>query len=468
MALELTRHGDRDFLILEKADAVGGTWRQNTYPGCECDIPSVLYSYSFALKADWTSSHAAQPEILDYLSELTDRHGLGDHLEFDTEVAGAMWNETDCRWHVFDSTGREFVAQYLVIASGALNVPLLPRIPGIETFDGTSVHSAAWRQDIDTTGKRVALVGTGASAIQLAPGLAQEAAELHVFQRTPAWVLPRRRHRAVVALSRRSALARKMFRSITYWAAETLSVGLSHHPRLLAATEARARRHLRRQVADPALRSALTPGYRIGCKRILRSNDFYPALTRPNTTLVTEPIAEIRPDGIVTADGTHRGVDVIVYATGFRVAGALNRMHLVGRGGVSLLERWQRDGVRTHLGITISGMPNAFFLSGPNTGLGHNSMIVMIEAQISYALDAMRLADERGATGLDVRAEAQDASDSILREKLSRGVWSTGGCASWYLDGHGSNHALWPGSSWSYRRRTRTVDADAYELLHTP
>lgn len=463
MALQLVRSGERDFLILEQADAVGGTWRQNTYPGCECDIPSVLYSYSFAPKSDWTSSHAAQPEILDYLTELTERHGLRDHLQFGTEVAGGRWDETDCRWHVFDKAGREFVAQYLVVASGALNVPRIPRLPGAETFAGVSMHSAAWRDDVDLTGKRVALIGTGASGVQVAPPLAERAAQLTVFQRTPAWILPRRTFRTAVAVSRRSTLVRRLFRTATYWGGEALGIGLSR-PRLLERTQARALAHLRKQVPDAALRDALTPGYRIGCKRILRSNDFYPTLARPNTTLVTDPITAIHPDGIETADGTRHDVDVIVYATGFRVAGALNRMHLVGRDGVSLLERWQQGGVRTHLGVTMSAMPNAFFLSGPNTGLGHNSVIVMIEAQIAHALDAMRLAEANCAGAVEVRADAQDAFDSSLRERLARGVWSTGGCASWYLDARGSNHALWPGSSWDYRRRTRVVDPADYEL----
>ncbi|QCQ92881.1 flavin-containing monooxygenase [Rhodococcus sp. SGAir0479] len=464
MALQLAGRGERDFLVLEKADAVGGTWRQNTYPGCECDIPSVLYSYSFAPKADWSSSHAAQPEILDYLTELTERHALGDHIEFGSEVAGAQWNETDCRWHVFDKAGREFVARYLVLASGALNVPRLPRIPGAETFAGASMHSAQWRDDVDLTGKRVAVVGTGASAVQIVPHLAREAASLHVFQRTPAWVLPRRRFRAAVAVSRRSALVRRLFRGAVYWGAELLGIGL-RRPRLLERTQNRALAHLRRQVPDVTLRDALTPDYRIGCKRILRSDDFYPTLTRANTTLVTDPITAIHPSGIETADGTRHEVDVVVYATGFRVAGATNRMHLVGRGGVSLLERWQHDGVRTHLGVTVAGMPNAFFLSGPNTGLGHNSVIVMIEAQIAHALDAMRLAEETGAAAVEVRTEAQDDFDSSLRKRLSRGVWSVGGCASWYLDARGANHALWPGSSWAYRRRTRSVHPADYALL---
>lgn len=466
MALQLARRGERDFLVLEKADGVGGTWRQNVYPGCECDIPSALYSYSFAPKHDWSTLHAAQPEILDYLSELTDRHRLADHIEVGTEVTGARWNENDCRWHVSDSAGREIVARYLVVASGALNVPRIPRIPGVETFAGESMHSADWRTDVDLAGKRVALIGTGASAVQIAPALARAAADLRVFQRTPAWILPRRRFRAAVALSRRSRLARRVFRAATYWGAESLAVGLSRYPRLLALTEGRARRHLRRQVPNATLRAALTPDYRIGCKRILRSNDFYPTLGQRNTTLVTDAITEISPHGIVTADGSEHDVDVIVYATGFRVAGALNRLHLVGRDGVSLLERWRRGGIRTHLGVTVSGMPNAFFLSGPNTGLGHNSVIVMIEAQIAHALDAMRVVEERGASALDVRIDAQDDFASFLRERLSRGVWSTGGCTSWYVDARGTNHALWPGSSWDYRRRTRRVDPADYELLH--
>ncbi|WP_241665651.1 flavin-containing monooxygenase [Prescottella subtropica] len=464
-ALDLARSGDRDFVVLERSDAVGGTWRQNIYPGCACDVPSVLYSYSSEPRHDWRGSHGTQPEILGYLTELTRRYRLGDHIEFGTTVSGAHWDESECRWHVTDSAGREFVAQFLVVATGALNVPRLPRIPGAESFEGPSMHAAAWRDDVDLTGRRVALIGTGASAIQLAPQLAEAASHLHVFQRTPAWVLPRREHPVVTALSRRSMLAHKLFRSATYWSDEALGLGLSRYPRLLGVTEARARRHLHRQVADPGLRAALTPGYRIGCKRILRSNDFYPTLARTDTTLVTDPITEIRPDAVVTADGTAHEVDAIVYATGFRVAGALNRMHLVGRSGVSLLERWRRDGVRTHLGITVSGLPNAFLLSGPNTGLGHTSVLVMIEAQIRYVRDAMRLVDASGVDALDVRSGVQSVFDEELRDRLSRGVWSTGGCASWYLNGRGSNHALWPGSSWGYRRRTRRVDPDDFELL---
>ncbi|WP_305095389.1 NAD(P)/FAD-dependent oxidoreductase [Prescottella sp. R16] len=466
MALDLARSGERDFTILEKSDAVGGTWRQNTYPGCACDIPSVLYSYSSAPEGGWKGAHASQPEIRDYLTGLTRRHRLADHIEFGTEVAGARWDADTCRWHVVDTRGREFVTRFLVVASGALNVPRLPRIPGSESFPGPIVHSAAWRDDVELTGRRVALIGTGASAIQLAPHLARTASHLHVFQRTPAWVLPRREHRLATTLGRHIPLARKVFRVSTYWKSERLALGLSRYPRLLDVTEARARHHLRRQVTDPDLRDALTPTYRIGCKRILRSNDFYPTLARENTTLVTESVTEIRPDGIVTGDGTVHEVDAIVCATGFRVAGALNRMHLVGRDGVSLLERWRRDGVRTHLGVTVAGLPNAFFLSGPNTGLGHNSVLVMIEAQIRYVRDAMRLADASGADGVDVRADAQAAFDADLRRRLARGVWSTGGCASWYLDGSGSNHALWPGSSWGYRRRLRRVEADDFELLH--
>ena len=428
---------------------MGGTWRQNTYPGCECDIPSVLYSYSFAPKPDWTSSHAAQPEILDYLSQLTDRHGLADRIEFGTTVAGARWDENDCRLARFRQHRRRVRGAVPRDRVGRTERARLPRIPGAETFTGVSMHSAGWNDAVELTGKRVALVGTGASAVQLAPQLARAAAKLHVFQRTPAWGLPRRKLRAAVAASRRSTLARRLFRTGAYWAAETLALGLGRRPRLLGITQARARRHLRRQVPDPALRAALTPDYRIGCKRILRSNDFYPTLTRPNTTLVTDAVTEIRPDGVVTADGTHHAVDVIVYATGFRVAGALNRMQLVGRGGVSLLERWQRGGVRTHLGVTIAGMPNAFFLSGPNTGLGHNSVIVMIEAQIAHALEAMHLVERHGAGGLDVRTEVQDAFDGPAGTALARRVE------------HGRLRQLVPGRA---RVQPRTVARVVVEL----
>ncbi|TJZ79760.1 NAD(P)/FAD-dependent oxidoreductase [Rhodococcus oryzae] len=467
MAAGLTRAGHDDFIVLEKAGDVGGTWRENTYPGCECDVPSALYSYSFEQQA-WGGVRASQPEILSYLRRVSVKYGLRDKIEFGVEVERGHWDEVDGRWHLFTTTGREFVAQYLVVGTGALHLPKVPKTPGAASFGGPAFHSARWDHSVDLAGKRVAVIGTGASAIQMVPEIAAVAGSVQLYQRTPPWVLPRREAGRLARTVGRAPLLRRLVRSLTYWNAELLAVGLNRRPALTRPMEWRAKRHLRRQVPDPALRAKLTPDYRIGCKRILRSDNYLPALTRPGTELIVDPIAEITPAGIVTEDGTKRAADVIVYATGFRVAGSLARLPLVGRDGVSLQELWQRDGIRAHLGISVSGLPNAFFLTGPNTGLGHNSVVFMIEAQVSYALRAMNLVDREGANALDVRPEVQAAFHDDLHVRLADGVWSTGGCRSWYVDARGVNHSIWPGFSWQYWLRTRRVDRGGHELLKPP
>ncbi|MFE3291076.1 flavin-containing monooxygenase [Rhodococcus sp. NPDC059234] len=461
MAAGLVRAGRSDFVVLEKADDLGGTWRENIYPGCECDVPSVLYSYSFSPNSRWSGVRAAQSEILRYLGRVADEHRIRERIEFGVEVANARWDESGARWHVRTTTGREYVARFLVVATGALHLPKVPTIPGAESFRGAQFHTAHWDHSVDLAGKSVAVVGTGASAIQVVPQIADRAGSLQLYQRTPPWVLPRRERLPVP----RTALGAKVLRGLTYCGAETLAVGLNGHPALVRPLERRALRHLRRQVGDPALRATLTPDYRIGCKRILRSNTYFPAVAGPRTEVITERIAEIRPHAVVAADGTVRPVDVIVYATGFRVAGALAGMPLVGRGGVGLQQRWLRDGIRTHLGITVSGLPNAFLLTGPNTGLGHTSVVFMIESQVRYVLAAMDLVAGAGARAIDVRADAQAEFHEELHGKLATAVWSTGGCRSWYVDAQGSNHSLWPGFSWQYRMQTRRVDRGVHELF---
>lgn len=467
-AIRLTRDRQLDFIVLEKSHEVGGTWRQNTYPGCECDIPPVLYSYSFEAPPDWARTRAAQPDILDYLSQVTDKYRLRSKIDFGTEVESCRWDEATGRWHVVATSGRVYVAQFLIVGTGALNVPKIPKIPGAETFRGTAFHSARWEHDVDLTSRKVAVIGTGASAIQLIPEIGGVAGEVQVYQRTPAWILPRRSLSLPTPAQRlldRIPLSRRTFRNIAYWSAESVAVGLNGHPAPLRALERRAVRHLHRQVSDPELRRALTPDYRIGCKRILRSQTYYPALTRPGTEVITQAIGEIRPHSIVTRDGTERPVDVIVYATGFHVSGSLARMPLVGRDGESLMDRWRQTGPRTHLGIMVSGFPNAFLLSGPNTGLGHNSVLLMVEAQIDYALAAMNLVDRRGCAALDVRPETQERFGADVQRRLANTVWTTGGCTSWYLDARGVNHSLWPGFSWQYWLRTRRVDRRGYDFL---
>lgn len=455
MAARLQRAGIRDFVVLEKAGDLGGTWRDNTYPGCACDIPSVLYSYSFARGDGWSDARARQPEILDYLRTLGS--GFADRVEFGAEVVRGEWDEDAARWTVVTADGRAFEAQFLVAATGALHLPKRPRIPGVDTFAGPVIHTADWDERIDLDGTRVAVIGTGASAAQLIPEIVERAGAVDVYQRTPAWVLP--------PLGTRPPRLPRLARIGWYWRAEATAPAFTGSTVASALMHRRAVRHLHAQVADPELRRALTPDHRIGCKRIIRSDSYFPALAREGVGVVSDPIDHITPDGVVTAGGVTRPADVLVYATGFRVAGSLAALPLTGRDGTTLQQRWMSGGVRTHLGITVAGMPNLFLLSGPNTGLGHNSVVFMIESQIRYVLDVIRALDRAGAAALDVREDVQDAADTRVQRRLRRAVWSTGGCGSWYLDGRGRNHALWPGFSWKYRLRTRRARLRDHHLI---
>lgn len=471
MAIALKRAGREDFILLERADAIGGTWRDNTYPGCACDIPAHLYSFAADPHAGWTSMWAGHQAILGYLQALVARYDLMPHIRFGVAAHGGEWDEEDGRWHLRTEQGDEYVSRFLVLGIGALQVPNVPRFRGAERFAGTTFHTSRWDADDDLGGKKVAIIGTGASAVQVIPELVDVVDELHVYQRTPAWVLPKRDISLPPLLRRifrRIPLVRKAFRSLIYWTLETVSIGLNHRPGFLRPLEKLARRHIATGIDDPGLRRRLTPDYRMGCKRILGSSTYYPALNRPNVTVVTEGIDEITERAIVTSDGVERPVDAIIYATGFHPAAGFQRMNLAGRDGRRLLEVWKERGAQTHLGITISGFPNAFFLMGPNTGLGHNSIVFMLEQQIRYVLQAMELVDESGATALDVRQEAQDRYNVEIQRKLASSVWSTGGCTSWYLDRGGVNRALWPGSSWQYRRRTRTLDPAEFDLRVAP
>lgn len=467
MAITLRRAGYRDVVVLERAGAVGGTWRDNTYPGCQCDVPSHLYSFSFAPKHDWTRSFGLQEEIRAYLEECADRFGVRPQIRLHAGVERARWDERTRRWRL-EGTFGTMTAEVLVSCVGALSEPSVPDLPGIESFEGAAFHSARWRHDLDLAGKLVAVIGTGASAVQFVPAIQPMVGRLMVFQRTPPWVVPRM-DRQVGARAReryrRHPMLQKAARLGVYWSRELLVFGFAKRPRLMAYPAWLARRHREAQVADPALRAKLTPSYAIGCKRILLSDDWYPALQQPNVELVTERIAEVRPRSIVTADGAEREVDAIVYGTGFRVTSHPAYDMLLGRDGRNLGELWRRDGIAAYKGTTVAGFPNLFLIVGPNTGLGHSSMVFMMESQFAYVLDALRTLDARGAVAAEPRPEAQAAFNARLQARLARSVWNTGGCASWYLDEHGCNRALWPGFTWQFRLSTRRFDVDAYRLL---
>jgi cation diffusion facilitator CzcD-associated flavoprotein CzcO len=464
MAIRLLKEGETDFVLLERAAEIGGTWRDNTYPGCRCDVPSHLYSFSFAPNPNWSSTFSPQPEILAYLRGVAERFGVRPHVRFQTELESARWDEPEARWQLETSNG-PLSADVLIAAQGPLSDPSVPDLPGLETFEGKTFHSARWDHDHDLDGERVAVIGTGASAIQFVPRIQPKVGKLHVFQRTAPWVVPHP-NRPLKPLEHRlyGALpaAQLAMRAAIYWARETFVLQFRNRRMRRLATRL-ALRQLERQVPDAGLRAKLTPRYEIGCKRILPTDEWYPALQRPNVELVTDSVAEVRPRSIVTANGVEREVDTIIFGTGFHVTDIPISERLRGRSGRTLAEVW--DGSpRAYKGAAVSGFPNLFFLVGPNTGLGHNSLVFMIESQINYVSGALAAMRRRGAAVVDVRPEAEAAYNAEL-EELTRGtVWVSGGCWSYYIDRNGHNSTIWPTFTWPFRQRTREFDEGAYEL----
>lgn len=457
MAIRLHESGREDFIVLERADGPGGTWRFNSYPGCACDVPSNLYSFSFALNPNWSRSFSPQQEIEQYLIDCAHTFGVADRIRYRQPVTAATWDAHEGLWLVVTPSAT-YSCRILVGATGPLSEPKLPDVPGRDTFEGTTLHTGAWDREVDLTGKRVAVVGTGASAIQVVPELAKIVDHLDVYQRTPPWIMPRT-DRPISSVEhwayRHVPGAQRLVRESIYWARESFVIAFTRQLGLLKVVEGLARKHLARQVPNADLRAALTPTYRIGCKRILLSNDYYPALGKSHVDLITHGIARIGANHIETVDGTTRDVDAIVYATGFHVTDLPTAQIITGTDGMKLADVWA-NGMEAHHGTSVAGFPNLFFLIGPNTGLGHSSMIVMIEAQIHYVLDALDKMDAHGVASVDVRPEVQRASNDALQAQLAGSVWNTGGCASWYLDARGRNTTLWPTFTFTFRHQTRT------------
>ncbi|WP_282784339.1 MULTISPECIES: NAD(P)/FAD-dependent oxidoreductase [unclassified Nocardia] len=465
MAIRLSQQGHDDYLVLERGHDVGGTWRDNTYPGAACDVPSQLYSYSFALNPDWSRSFSKQPEIQRYIQGVADKYGVRDRHIFGCEMTGAQWNDAAARWEIQTSQGA-FTADILISAVGALCEPNLPDIKGINEFQGEIFHSARWDHDADLTGKRVAVIGTGASAIQIVPNIAKQVAHLDVYQRTAPWLLPRmdRPYLAPEKLAFKYIPGvQALSRAAIYAARETQVVGLAKFPPAMRILETIARAKLFAEVRDPELRRKVTPNFRIGCKRMLISNDYYPALSRDNVDVVTDGIKEITGNSIVTKDGAEREVDAIVVATGFHVTDSPVFETIAGRDGRTLAEVFDATGQQGYKGSTIHNYPNMFFLLGPNVGLGHTSMVYMIESQINYIADAVATIDKQGLRTVEVRQDVQDAFNAELQKKLVGSVWSTGGCASWYLDKHGNNTTLWPDFTFRFRSLLEKFDVAAYD-----
>jgi cation diffusion facilitator CzcD-associated flavoprotein CzcO len=466
MAIQLLAQGQRNFLVFEKGREVGGTWRDNSYPGAECDVQSHLYSYSFAAKPDWSQRYAGWREIQQYILDTTERYALREYIRFNQQVTGLHFDAGQARWRVMTASGLEFMARHVVLATGPLHVPQIPNLPGLDRFQGRVFHSAQWDHRYDLAGKRVASIGTGGSAIQYCPRIAPQVARLYVFQRTPAWVIRRDERRYGDRARRRFARFdawRKLHRARLYWANES-RVWPMFHPALARVVQRLAQLNIRRSVPDPELARRLTPQYTIGCKRVLISNEWYPMFRRANVELVTAGIREIREHGIVTSDGVERPVDCIILGTGFVVDPRIYMQNfpVTGLPGHELARDWQ-DGAEAYYGISVAGYPNLHQLVGPNTALGHNSMIFMIEAQVHYVLECMRALRESGADYLGVTPQAQAQFNRRVRDSLRNTVWSTG-CRSWYQQDDGKNFTIWPWSTWRYWLETRRVDRTRYHF----
>lgn len=464
MAVKLAERNETDFLVIDRGDDVGGTWRDNTYPGAACDVPSQLYSFSFAPNPEWTRSFSPQPEIHSYLRDVAAEAGVLDNFRFGVSFDDAAWDGESNLWRIKTSLG-SLTADVLITASGGLSEPKMPDIDGIDTFAGEIFHSARWNHDYDLSGKRVAVIGTGASSIQIVPAIAEQVSHLDVYQRTAPWVVPRR-DRAYPSLERLALRhvpgLQKLYRTAIYWGREALVPGFTLNPKLAAPAKKMALANIKKGIKDHALRRGVTPTFEIGCKRILISNDWYPTLASDNVDLVTDGITKVTPVAIVTGDGVEREIDALIVATGFYTTEQPIAEHITGKNGESLAVAWARDGVSTYKGTAVNGFPNMFQIVGANTGLGHSSMVLMIESQIAYILDALATMRERDVVTLEPTTDAQKKWNDDIQHRMKRTVWSTGGCSSWYLDEHGRNVTLWPRTTVKFRKLTAEFDADQY------
>jgi cation diffusion facilitator CzcD-associated flavoprotein CzcO len=463
-AVMLRRAGHDDVVVFERGERVGGVWHHNTYPGAACDIPSHLYEFSFAPNPRWSRRYAPQAEIQAYVEDVARREGVLDAIRTSTDVQRAAWDEDRGKWVLTTSAGTH-EADVLVTACGQLNVPAVPPIEGLERFDGPAFHTARWRHDVDLSGKRVAVVGTGCSAIQVVPAIAPIAARIDVYQRSPGWTIPRMdfayRRRTRRLFERFPALQR-LDREAIFAFQELAAAAMTRRPRLLGPFRALGRLQINRAIKDPELRRKVTPTDELGCKRVMLTDDWYPALTRPDVELVTERIAEVTPAGIRTQDGTERPADALVLATGFKTHGFVAPMEISGAGGATLAQAWATV-AHAYLGMSVPGFPNMFLLYGPNTNGGSGSVIYTIEAGVAHVIAALDELARADARRIEVRAQAAQAFDRELREALRQTVWHTG-CTNWYVDENGNDPNQWPWLWSTYRRRTARIDPEAYEL----
>ncbi|MDV7134051.1 flavin-containing monooxygenase [Williamsia muralis] len=454
-----------DVLIIERASDVGGTWRDNTYPGAACDVPSNLYSFSFAQSPEWTHNYARQPEIFAYLRSVAEQRGLRDRTVFECELLGARWDADKARWSVSTSRG-QLEAQVLIAATGTLSNPSFPDVPGIGEFTGTMFHSATWNHDFDPAGKRIAVVGTGASAIQFVPELAGPAAHVTVFQRTPAWIIPRLDRQIGKferTLYRLAPFTQRFARNSLYFYREAYVVALAKFTFLLPLFKLLAMSQLRKQVKDPGLRKKLTPKFTIGCKRMLLSNTWLSTLAREDVTLVDTGMAAVTANGVVDGAGREHEVDAIVFGTGFTATEPPVASVLYGEDGRTLADTWNGS-PNAYRGTTVHGFPNLFLMYGPNTNLGHSSIVFMLESQAAYISSAITQMRSRNIASVNVNKRKQTEYNQGIDEQLEGTVWNSGGCSSWYFDKNGRNSVMWPTFTWEFRQALRSADLSDYDL----
>ncbi|PRY08830.1 flavin-containing monooxygenase [Kineococcus rhizosphaerae] len=465
-AVKLMEAGFHKLTILERGEDVGGTWRDNNYPGCACDVPAVLYSFSFAPNPDWSRRYCGHDELFAYLRGVADRYSLRPHIRFKTDVTRMSYDVETAQWQVTTGSGEVLIADVVVNGTGTLSQPSIPRLEGLSSFTGEVFHSATWDHAKPLEGRQVAVIGTGASAIQFVPKIAGIADHVTVFQRTPPWVMPRDDHEYTgweSQLFRRVPVSQKLLRWKTYWDFETLARGFLGKQKVVDAYRRKAEAFIKASIPDDLLRAAVTPDYDPGCKRRLVSNDWYPALCRDDVDLVTERIVEVRPSAVVTADGVEHPTDVIVFGTGFAATDFLAPMEVRGLSGVELSEQW-REGAATHLGIVAADFPNLWMVMGPNTALGHNSIVFMIEQQVHYIVQALQHLRAKRIPAVRIRPEVMQRSYEEVQRRMGKTVWASG-CNSWYLSDGGRNDTLWPATTVEYWWQTRRFRPEDYQVI---
>lgn len=467
-ALRLKASGRNDFIMLEQASEIGGTWRDNTYPGCACDVPSNLYSIANQPNPNWSEMYAPQAEILIYMKQVIEKNDLSKHIRYNTEAYICEFLTENAYWKITDRKGKSLTAQMVIFGAGPLNRPHIPDINGLANFKGKVIHSGKWDNNYDLTDKKVAIIGTGASAIQIVPTIAPIIAEMTVFQRSAAWIDDRNNHFVSglqKKLFRHFPFLQQLIREILYWAVEARGTFFVGNKLAHKYITWRCLQKLKREIPDPELRQKLTPNYKVGCKRVLTSDDYYPTFMRENVHLVSEKITEITENEVITADGKSHKVDTLILATGFTAAEIHTDRQVRGLQQRELFSEWLKTGMQAYKGTCVSGYPNSLFILGPNTGLGHSSMIHIMESQMNYVMQYIETLEKKGKnTYLDIKAPVQAAHNEVIQNLFKDTVWATG-CKSWYINSQGKNTILYPRLTLQFRKNLQQFDAQDFDFV---